>query len=543
MAEIIGLIASIQTIAAAGLIAARTISMVVDDLGGAGAEIKGIGIDLRAMVLVLHELKKRLDKMEKATDEVRDLACQILAVCKADIRDIEEFLKPLVSRSGKEFGLRQKMCWLFAKAKVSTRRAHLETFKSTLNLFIIALDFIENGTIEDYIREEVQALLNETQHNKTTLLMAERSKAPFRSEVEALSSKKLQIENEQSIKESDLPPVVDNTGNETSPNETKDEENRSMILSNRGSITKATEFLESISDEDFIQIAEHVRLQNKVRDFTISIIYPRARQQNRDDQFEDEQLRRSYEWQDGYDASYVRPVSRSEEDVFSESDLKLELRNAKTELKAREILVEQLNKRIAQLNEHVERFRLEHAVHEESEKWRERENQARKDAEEDFRQRYSTGIENARIEAEKRTRDWLETERLAEEGRTKREEEVMRQAKKAARLDYEEELQAAEKRGKEEAEERVRAEREARLNFEAELYAAEDKRIKDEEERKRAEELARVRFEKALQIEAEAKAVARKKVEEEAERLIRAKYEARAITAKKITHWLMPWRG
>lgn len=148
MAEIIGLVASIQTIAAAGLIAARTISMIADDLGGASAEIKGIGIDLRAMVMVLHEFKKRLDKMETPTDEVRDLAWQILAVCKADIRDIEEFLKPLVSRSGKEFGLKQKIRWLFAKAKVSSRRAHLETCKSTLNLFIIALDFLQNGTME-----------------------------------------------------------------------------------------------------------------------------------------------------------------------------------------------------------------------------------------------------------------------------------------------------------------------------------------------------------------------------------------------------------
>lgn len=79
------------------------------------------------------------------------------------------------------------------------------------------------------------------------------------------------------------------------PKEAKDEENRWMLPSNRGSNPKATEYLESISDQDFIQIAEHVRLQNKVREFAVRIVNPRATQQNNNDQFEDEQLRRSYE--------------------------------------------------------------------------------------------------------------------------------------------------------------------------------------------------------------------------------------------------------
>ncbi|KAG5655819.1 hypothetical protein KAF25_008938 [Fusarium avenaceum] len=174
---------------------------------------------------------------------------------------------------------------------------------------------------------------------------------------------------------------------------------------------------------------------------------------------------------------------------------------------------------------------------------RKAEAEARIQAEEDARKKFEAAAKAAeeqrkaeaaaRAQAEKDAREKYEAEMKAAAEQRKAEADAKAKAEEEARLKYEAELKAAEERGKKEAEERVRAEREARMKFEAELRAAEDKRIKDEEERKRAEELARVRFEKALQEEAEAKAAAAKKAQEEAERLMRIEQEAKEAAAKK----------
>ncbi|KAM0550201.1 hypothetical protein ACHAPJ_009049 [Fusarium lateritium] len=547
MAEIIGLIASIHTIATAGLAAARAISTIADDLGGAGAEIKGIGIDMRAMAWILQLMKNRLDKMKRVTDEICDLTQQIIAVCKADIRDVEEFLKPLLPQPGKELGFKQKLKWLFAKAKVHSRRAHLETLKTTLNLFISALELMESGNMEEYLKEEVQALLLETQHTRASLLNAKRTETAFQFEEEPLPAKTLQIENGQSEsnrpaeRDATLPrPILDNTSVEP-----EDDESKGMLLTNPAPRHKPTDFLGSLSDEDLIKITAHIQLQNRVREFALKIIYPQDGHQNQGGQFQDEHPRRSYEWQDGYDAWYGYDVSRLETISSSSSNLELELKNTKAELNGREKQIEQLkeqierlDKQIFQLNEQIGGYRVKNAVHEEADKWREREAQVRKDAEEGFRQRMNDvrlaqedakrEIEKIKIEAEKTARERLEAEKVAEEERTRRNEEVMRQAREEAKLDFEKQLKAAEERGKKEAEERVRAEREARMKFEAELRAAEENRKKEEEERARAEELARVRFEKALSDEKKAKEAAAKKAYEEVERLKKFEVENRA---------------
>ncbi|KAL7755861.1 hypothetical protein ACKLNR_014388 [Fusarium oxysporum f. sp. zingiberi] len=66
--------------------------------------------------------------------------------------------------------------------------------------------------------------------------------------------------------------------------------------------------------------------------------------------------------------------------------------------------------------------------------------------------------------------------------------------------------------------------RETILEIQAAQSAADETTQKEKEERKRVEELARGRFEKPLQEEAEAKAAAANKAQEEAERLWRAEY-------------------
>jgi hypothetical protein len=145
MAEIVGLVASIGTITAAGFKAARTIPTIASELGAAGVEIVGIATDLKAVSLILNELKRRLSKANNVTVEVLDVAYEIVALCKADIEGVEKFLIPLTSPSGQTLKFKDKVKWLFDKAKVSSRRASLDSLKLTLSLFLHTLDFIENG--------------------------------------------------------------------------------------------------------------------------------------------------------------------------------------------------------------------------------------------------------------------------------------------------------------------------------------------------------------------------------------------------------------
>ncbi|KAH7006378.1 hypothetical protein EDB82DRAFT_115798 [Fusarium venenatum] len=145
MAEIIGLVASIGTITAAGFKAAKAISTLTSELGAAGAEISGIATDLKAVSLILNELKKRLSKADNLSVEVVDVAYEITALCKTDIEGVERFLVPLTSPFGQTLKLKDKVKWLFEKAKVSSRRASLDSLKLTLGLFLHTLDFIENG--------------------------------------------------------------------------------------------------------------------------------------------------------------------------------------------------------------------------------------------------------------------------------------------------------------------------------------------------------------------------------------------------------------
>lgn len=149
MAEIAALIASIVTLTDVGFKIARGISQIANDLGTTGAQIKSIGTDLRAIPLILRELNKRLKSARAVGDEVRNVATEILQVCETDLRALEGLLKglqPLHGSRGSD--VRQKTRWVFARSRVASRRASLDSLKLTLTLFLHTLDFIGSGEVE-----------------------------------------------------------------------------------------------------------------------------------------------------------------------------------------------------------------------------------------------------------------------------------------------------------------------------------------------------------------------------------------------------------
>ncbi len=149
MAELAALVASIVTLTDVGFKIARRISQIADDLGTVGAQIKGIGTDLRAISLILRELNKRLKGRRSVAGDVRNVAAEILQVCETDLRALEGLLRRLRPlRGGRAAEIRQKARWVFARSRVASRRASLDSLKLTLTLFLHTLDFIESGEVE-----------------------------------------------------------------------------------------------------------------------------------------------------------------------------------------------------------------------------------------------------------------------------------------------------------------------------------------------------------------------------------------------------------
>ncbi|KAF4448439.1 hypothetical protein F53441_8162 [Fusarium austroafricanum] len=558
MAEIIGLVASIGTIAAAGFKAATTISTIAHELGGATVEIMGIGTDMKAVALILRQLKKRLEGMQRVTREVRDVAHEIVALCQADVKDIEEFLKPLTYPSGKDLGLKQKIKWLFDKAKVSSRRASLDSLKLTLNLFLHILDFSEDGEVEEYIREEMSILVAETQHTKTTLLNAEWSEATRRPDEAYLPSPMLRIENVQpesaSIGAGTVALFSPDVGYTST--EPEEEECQQMQLANTLPRHRSREFLESMSDDDFIQIAEHVRLQNMVRELAIRIISPQSSNGRDSNLSSDGYPQRSHKWQDGYGTRQsnqtLKPSSNSPFDI----GLEAELENTKAKLtesqKQNEILSEQIaeylaeeairaeakkqEEREAEIRKEVEdRFnrKMEEIfqAQEEAKKQQGREIQIRKEAEKAFQRRMEDmrlaqeeakeEIERAKVDAENSALERLRKKEEAEREQAREREELVREAQEHARLRFEAESKAAEDRRKAENEAKIAAEEEARKKFEAQSKAAEEQRKAENEARKQAEKEAREKIEaesRAAEEQIQTEKMAREAISKESEK-------------------------
>lgn len=312
-------------------------------------------------------------------------------------------------------------------------------------------------------------MILETQNTKTTLLNAEqadrKSKRVHWSNNMILSAAVLQIEG------GEFTSGGTDAGDTASSQATTDDrsidsdndENKQMQLMNHGSRPESTNSLESMSDDEFIQIAEHVRLQNLVRNFALRVMYPQVGNKSDDNSFGDgARGRRSHEWQDGYAGRYGHEIPRPNSAMSTRSDLDSELERTKVELR-------ECQGEIERLNEQLKVFQAERTKREETEKLKALESQIRKDAEEASQHRLEDmriaqeeaqkEIEKANIEAENAARKRIAAERKAEEERARNHAEAIREAEEKARRQFETELRAAEEARKreQEVEEAVKA--------------------------------------------------------------------------------------
>lgn len=151
MAELVGLIASIITLAETGFQIARAVSRIADEFGQAKTRIKSIATDTRTISFILRELQKRLERMRAEQDVIKEtyvLTTEIITLCKTDIEGIEDLLKGLESKSKSYVSVKEKTKWLFTKSKISLRQSSLDSLKLTLSLLMHTLDFMECSKIE-----------------------------------------------------------------------------------------------------------------------------------------------------------------------------------------------------------------------------------------------------------------------------------------------------------------------------------------------------------------------------------------------------------
>lgn len=150
MAEIVGLITGIGTIVTTALTITKTVSTDANDLGTAGSQIRAIAADTKAFALVLHNFKGRVDKnSHKFDSEARSVLKETVAMCKSEIGNMQRHLMPLFqSEEGHKMELKQKAKWLFAKSKVSTTKASLDSLKGTLNLLLHTMEYMEGHFVE-----------------------------------------------------------------------------------------------------------------------------------------------------------------------------------------------------------------------------------------------------------------------------------------------------------------------------------------------------------------------------------------------------------
>ncbi|KAK2774252.1 hypothetical protein CKAH01_13217 [Colletotrichum kahawae] len=299
MAEVLGLVTAIGAIITSGFQLATAISTIVDDLGTAGAQVQAIAVETRTILLTLRSINKHLVRANRVTTEVANIVGDIIALCRKDIDDIKECMAPLLGKRAEEMVLKHKLRWLFAKSKVSTRQASLNSLKLTLALFLQALDLMEEDYIEDYMQAVVQQKVSESKNVKRAFIEAERrdqalekayEPSPAISSLKMIDQPGLEIEKlsqticiitedidetdcDQSISQAMVKVIHRQSGDGSS-----DEEGSDLLPSHQSGLdhTNSTiDLIDDISDDHFMAIADRMRLQKTVSSFALVVLHQR----------------------------------------------------------------------------------------------------------------------------------------------------------------------------------------------------------------------------------------------------------------------------
>ncbi|CAI0644200.1 unnamed protein product [Colletotrichum noveboracense] len=299
MAEVLGLVTAIGAILTSGFQVATAISTIVDGLGTAGAQVQAIAVETQTILLTLRSINQHLIEAYRVTTEVANIVEDIITLCRKDIDDIKECMAPLLGKRAEEMLLKHKLRWLFARSKVSTRQASLNSLKLTLGLFLQSLNLTEQDCIEDYMQVVVRQQISESQNVKKAFMEAERRDQALEKTYEpsqSISSPKM-IDlsgpaaeklpqtirtTMEDIEEIDRDKSVNGTMVKVlhyqSEDGSSDGEGFDLLPSHQSRLDQtnsAISLIDDISDDQFMVIADHLRLQKTVSSFALVVINQR----------------------------------------------------------------------------------------------------------------------------------------------------------------------------------------------------------------------------------------------------------------------------
>lgn len=116
---------------------------MADELGTAGARVKALATDTRAVSFVLKSLKSRLERAKSIPRDGLEVAHEMAMLIKDEVDEIGHILEPLTSTNDKRMSKKQKAKWMFTKSQIATRQVALDSLKASLNLLLSTLNFIE----------------------------------------------------------------------------------------------------------------------------------------------------------------------------------------------------------------------------------------------------------------------------------------------------------------------------------------------------------------------------------------------------------------
>jgi hypothetical protein len=145
MAEVIGLAASILTLAGASAQLARTLLKVANTIESAEYEARLIAADISVFSSSLAQLRKVLDLVCPETDKLREITVVLISACTTLIEDLTLLIgDPIPLNSARRAFLmpllRLRFRWLMNGSKIMFVKSMVDSFKTTIILLVSTMD-------------------------------------------------------------------------------------------------------------------------------------------------------------------------------------------------------------------------------------------------------------------------------------------------------------------------------------------------------------------------------------------------------------------
>jgi hypothetical protein len=145
MAEVVGLAASIITLAGTSAQLARTLLKVANIIESAEYEARLIAADISVFSCSLAQLRKLLELASPETDKLREITIVLIAACTTLIEDLTLLIgDPLPHNPTRRAFimpvLRLRFRWLMNGPRVMFVKSMVDSFKTTILLLVSTMD-------------------------------------------------------------------------------------------------------------------------------------------------------------------------------------------------------------------------------------------------------------------------------------------------------------------------------------------------------------------------------------------------------------------